>query len=397
MAKTRNNSIPILEDFKKWATTVGGIKPEVADNYCTWLKNIPNDIELVQPLCDYLRIIGSFVFHGDRYFALGFIEKVCESLNCYKRNRDSSKTLSNDQSALYKYREFLFNGVNYSTFAKCTGEVYKPESKELTIARRIIKKGDNVSIDSMRSLLAVLGENQFIKMAIENSFFFSKDIVCSRFANMQTEDSLPVRWGNEDNLKVCEEKVDDSTIMDYCKKGYCHKVIVDGGPKKRGKNKFRKRDENNHVRKLIKDYTGYTLTGNNPIFQNYIISHVWGNATDPRYYTNFWNIVLVPAWANFLLDKNQKNKSEDVDESSIKGGTSSKLKATFMAICTKLYDMYNMDWESLKMGKPMISNEDDIQVDKYHIQIINSIIKEKDIGLKLGHISIKDDMEIKKN
>ena len=41
----------------------------------------------------------------------------------------------------------------------------------------------------------------------------------------------------------------------------------------------------------------------------YMISHIWGNATDPLFFSNFWNIVLIPQFVSFILDKGDEMAS----------------------------------------------------------------------------------------
>lgn len=114
-------------------------------------------------------------------------------------------------------------------------------------------------------------------------------------------------------------------------------------------------DGNAQVRSLITDATGYLVgAGKDNIFQNYRISHVWGRAFDPRYFTNLWNIVIVPSWANDLLDK----------PNAIKGSLESKLQSTIMKICELLYFNENcVKTEHVKElnmpGYPQVINEGD--------------------------------------
>ena len=364
-----NKSIPLLEDFKKWVEGLSSDnkKPGTGGNYCTWLKNIPQDIHLTSPLDNYLRIIGSFILCGDRVHALSFLEIVCKKMEAYLKTH-KSETLSNDQSALNKYKDYLFNGIDFrNSFIKCTGTVYPFNDVTLVNARTLIKKNKCHAIDSMRSLLAVVGEEQFIKMAIENSFFFSDAIVKDRFNTFPKDTALHTRWGNGSQLTPTPSS--DPTLMQYTDHSYTSKVLIDGGPKP-----IRKRDENYQVKQFIRSYTGYELVGYTPTLKNYIISHIWGNATDPRFYTNFWNIVLVPAWANFLLDKKGNAPV---------GSFASILKATFMGICDELYKLNKMNWTSLSMAQPTINHTSDILHDDYRVQIIN--LKH---SAKLGPITI---------
>lgn len=113
-------------------------------------------------------------------------------------------------------------------------------------------------------------------------------------------------------------------------------------------------DNNTLVRALINKKTGYKISGGaGSQFKNYNISHIWGEAYDPRCFTNLWNIVIVPAWANSLLDKNSD------DEDSIEY----KLKETFKKICVKLYGInapnstFKQEWDDMASRMGAISNE----------------------------------------
>ena len=123
---------------------------------------------------------------------------------------------------------------------------------------------------------------------------------------------------------------------------------------------------------LIKDRTGYDLgaTTNKKHFRNFIISHIWGHAIDPRYFTNLWNIVIVPAWANHLLDKDEE------------GTLASTFKATIQKIITELYYFDNLDWPSIQMTPPSYNNKEVIS-GRYQI----NIIEQKSANAPLGKIS----------
>lgn len=209
-------------------------------------------------------------------------------------------------------------------------------------------------IDGIVALANEIGEDKFITWAIEQSYFFDPDIVAERM-NKLIEDlenkttPLPARKTTK-NDKDAEE-------------GYSHSEIdgntyyIDGDIKIPV---TLSKDGNDFVRSLISNGTGFTVgAGKDNIFQNYIISHLWGRAYDPRYYTNFWNIVLVPAWANSLLDKNGEE-----------GSLASKLKATFMAISKILYKEIGVNWNGLNMKEPNKPNKDDGRKGKYSIKIL---------------------------
>ena len=255
----------------------------------------------------------------------------------------------------------------------CEGDVYKSEDKSLTRARKEIKKNNCSSIDSMRSLLTIIGgEQKFIIMAIENSFFFCEDIIQKRFGCIKDGKEIDgkaihARWSTSGNCYTQKTFTDLSMKEFNGLKGYLIDVLIDGGQKG-----SRKRHENFQVDKLINTYTGYTLKGNNPSLQNYIISHIWGNATDPRFYTNFWNVVLVPAWANFLLDKNGNAPQKSL---------ASRFKATIMAICHEYYKMEELEWNSLSMDCPQVINQNDVIKWNYKIQVVHEKSKQGKFGL----------------
>ena len=124
-------------------------------------------------------------------------------------------------------------------------------------------------------------------------------------------------------------------------------------------------NNNYYVCQLINNLTNLNLgSGKNAIIQNTIISHVWGRAYDPRYFRSLWNIVLIPAWANSLMDK----------ERAAEHTLASKMRATCMAICSILYrDAFENKkfWESFDLSEsPSIANKKDIVKGEYTINII---------------------------
>lgn len=196
-----------------------------------------------------------------------------------------------------------------------------PTSSTLDDIRDSFSKGSLDKIDSVRVLIEILGEAEFIKLVIKNSYFFDKKIVDDQrkdIFNKLGKQPISARKTTKKQSGIngvgINTKIGNLDI--YQINGCNIPVELDG-------------DGNEQVRKLIKSKTGYTISEGNCIFKNYIISHIWGKAYDPRYFTNFWNIVIVPAWANSLLDKNSD------DEDSIEY----KLKETFKKICVKLYGL----------------------------------------------------------
>ena len=189
-------------------------------------------------------------------------------------------------------------------------------------------------------------------MAIESSYFFDIEI------KMDRNDKLIGLFKNENEKIPARATTKGEINPDYNQSGgyYCENGTplfpIDIDP-----------DGNKFVRQLINSYTGYTIgQGKGSIFQNYIISHIWGRAYDPRFFTSFWNIVLIPAWANSLMDKDAPQ-----------GSVASKLKATFMAICWQYYQLASCShWGALQMGShiPQVVNPQDVVHGEYTINVI---------------------------
>ncbi len=150
-------------------------------------------------------------------------------------------------------------------------------------------------------------------------------------------------------------------------------------------------DGNAEVRSVITEKTGYTVSaGKENIFQNYKISHVWGRAFDPRYFTNLWNIVIVPSWANDLLDKPNARP----------GTLESKLQSTIMRICEALYfdGIEERDWNTLKLsnkpsvingGKDVVKPSNEVKGIKPYKTIPNKEAQENDVPYMINVIKGK--------
>lgn len=142
---------------------------------------------------------------------------------------------------------------------------------------------------------------------------------------------------------------------------------------------------------LIQDKTGYSVSkGEDSLFTNYKISHIWQNAWHPLYFTNLWNIVLVPAWANDILDK---TKTQDIRTKHIID--------TFREICIVHYNMRSSNFIFSKYSSQnypnaiknpiTIPNNNKIQ-GTYEIKVIrpknNVTINKSTIGSLLGNIDV---------
>lgn len=373
MAKTSSNVM--ISDFKEWLKGNGNLTPNSANSYISYLGvSYNNDLSLVSTdnVYNYMDVIEQFYQAGDMLYAVTVINNIIERIN--NLGTPLLKALNDQRSALKKLRVFLRsmrNNVQDRTYLSKKNP-NNPTSSILDDVRESFSKGSLDKIDCVRVLIDILGEETFIKVVIENSFFFDKKIVDDQRKDIFDKlgkQPIPARKTTKTqsgNPGVgVNTKIGNLDI--YQINGCNIPIKLDG-------------DGNKQVRDIIKEKTGYTISsGRKCIFQNYIISHLWGKAYDPRYFTNFWNIVIVPAWANSLLDK------ESGDEDSIEF----KLKDMFKKICVALYGLddfqFSEEWDDMASRMGPTSNEkfpSNISKDPTY-QI--SVIHEKNDGAGLSY------------
>lgn len=368
---TNNNTFTVLIEFEKWYKGQG-----ITRNYVSNLKSVQKDIykylkdypwnvkkegyeyevsqfaknAILHPTksYDFIEAVDSLLKEGDYLYARTIVEGISYIAEKFKKAiivmNDGTNTFNDKCSALKLFRKYLETNLS--------GLKVKGTYNNNTY-RNAINKPMLAKIDGIVALANEIGEAKFIKLAIEQSYFFAPDIVAERMnkliVDLDKTTPLPARKTTK-NDKDAEE-------------GYFHSEMGGNTYYIEGNIKIPitlSKDGNDFVRSLISNETGFTVgAGKNTIFQNYIISHLWGRAYDPRYYTNFWNIVLVPAWANSLLDKNGEE-----------GSLASKLKATFMAISKKLYMAKGVNWNGLNMTEPQIPNNNDVRKGDYSIKIL---------------------------
>ena len=368
---TNNNTFTVLIEFAKWYNGQGITRNYVSNlksvqkDICGYLKNYPWNVKkegyeyevsqfaknaILHPTksYDFIEAVDSLLKEGDYLYARTIVDGMSYIAEKFKKAiiaMTGTNTFNDKCSALKLFRKYLETDLS--------GLKVKGTYNNNTY-RNAINKPMLAKIDGIVALANEIGEDKFIKWAIEQSYFFDPDIVAERMNKLIKDlgnktTPLPARKTTK-NDKDAEE-------------GYSHSKMGGNIYYIEGNIKIPvtlSKDGNDFVRSLISNETGFTVgAGKDNIFQNYIISHLWGRAYDPRYYTNFWNIVLVPAWANSLLDKNGEE-----------GSLASKLKATFMAISKKLYMAKGVNWNGLNMTEPQIPNKDDVRKGDYSIKIL---------------------------
>ena len=349
MAKTSSN---VISDFRKWLKGNGSLTPNSANSYITYLGvSYNNDLGLVPTdnVYNYMDVIEQFYQAGDMLYAVTVINNIIERIN--NLGTPLLKALNDQRSALKKLRVFLHsikNNVEDRTYLS-KNNPNNPTSSTLDDIRNSFPKNSLDKIDGIRSLIDLidtLGEKTFIKLVIESSYFFDVKIVDAQrkdIFNKLGNQPIPAR-------KTTKKDGEDLGVGINTTHGNVNIFLINN------KNipVLLDKDGNEQVRKLIKRDTGYTISeGSGSIFKNYNISHIWGKAWDPRYFTNLWNIVLVPTWANSLLDK----YSDDKDSIEY------KLKEMFKKICVELYGIngpnstFRKEWEDMASRMGELSEE----------------------------------------
>lgn len=369
MAKKASQFI-FRKDYEKWLLKQG---VNSVGAYCPQDKYKCNGKDYL-----YLDLIGVFAIENDRLYVNALFEEWKAEID----KKNNLKTTLNRLSYLQKYRQFVETIVyGKKRLSKEDNEILNEIRNVLPSVRDSINNSQNPKVDGMDSLIEYISTKQFIKLAIESSYFFSPKLVKERvdeikdYINMHKKVDpafsagnykvkyLPARYSEANGGHERDESAGEVYFkLPNASQRLC--VIYQEGA--RGKNKECGANTcgggngNARVCQLIKDRTGYDLgtTTNKKHFRNFIISHIWGHAIDPRYFTNLWNIVIVPAWANHLLDKDEK------------GTLASTFKATIQKIITELYDFNNFDWASIQMTPPSYNNKEVIS-GRYQINIID--------------------------
>lgn len=132
------------------------------------------------------------------------------------------------------------------------------------------------------------------------------------------------------------------------------------------------RDNNYFVRAALSQYTGHIVSqGASNTLINYTISHIWPYTADPFYFTSLWNIVLIPAHCNYIMDKGASTHPV------VRG-----IQELFRAICYLLYDpnSYLTTFENIlkksnpNIQIPRVAVPSQAAIDQAQIYINNGLI-----------------------
>lgn len=327
------------KDFRKWVINQKLLTQNSLNQYISYL-NYP---ALKFNLGD-LTTIEAFYNNGDILYALSYCDKMITDLNCMK-TQTSQTNIKDIQDAISAYKKL-------SLFL-CTKRMTCTTGDSLDQDRNKIGKSALHKIDGIEGLIAMLGVEKFVKMAVEESFFFQPSIINERHAELLklfgSQSPIPARKTTKQDVNAVYSQQQVNGQWKFVESNLNIPIERD-------------KDGNQNVRKIIKEYTGYSVCeGKDSIFQNYIISHIWSRAYDPRYFTSLWNIVLIPAWANPLMDKVNPDQ----------GSVASLLQSTFKKICEELFFGGIANWGGIQMqNSPGVSTTNDVIRGDYNVNII---------------------------
>lgn len=203
-----------------------------------------------------------------------------------------------------------------------------------------------------------LRECKYVLKEEKNGFLYC------RYSTVKRENSP---YYDAENKQLNEENTSSKTkILDYQKtenvfyklsEQYFVNVKIDN-------------DGNAWVRSLINQVCGYWVSkGKDSTIKNATISHIWGNASNPLYFTSLWNLVIVPTFCNFILDKNEiKSENNDEIEDNKYLDIINKVNNAFKAICWKMYDIENKQFNGkIQITKP---DDNDLKLAETYINLI---------------------------
>lgn len=206
----------------------------------------------------------------------------------------------------------------------------------------LLFKGNKVKTnDGLMSLLEMFkSESHFIKHFIENSIFFNKEHIKKQQIDFQSKlsnnEKLYVRFStkSEKHFYFKSDNGRGFSVKKFKKRSDAQKFSIENSLYfKDEENKeilvLIDKDGNYEVRKQIELYTGIKVSQGTKVsnYSNFTISHVWENSTThPLYFTALWNIVLIPSYLAFILDKSDGHSD-----------LSRKIKLIIRGLCLDFY------------------------------------------------------------
>lgn len=277
---TNNNTFTVLIEFEKWYKGQGITRNYVSNlksvqkDICEYLKNYPWNVKkegyeykvsqfaknaILHPTksYDFIEAVDSLLKEGDYLYAKTIVDGMSYIAEKFKKAiiaMTGTNTFNDKCSALKLFRKYLETNLSgLKVKGTYNNNTYRNAINKLMLAK----------IDGSVALANEIGEDKFIKWAIEQSYFFDPDIVAERM-NKLIEDlenkttPLPARKTTK-NDKDAEE-------------GYSHSEMGGNIYYIEGNIKIPvtlSKDGNDFVRSLISNKTGFTVgAGKDNIFQH---------------------------------------------------------------------------------------------------------------------------------
>ena len=305
-------------------------------------------LEALDLLYDFFKRLHAIAVNGGANSA--------KAITILKQHNIKPSNTSSWTSVIDAYKLFMTDLIsNGSVRSSSTHYRVTPWNKDIDAIKKI--ESEVLAFNGTDSLLARFNNqaDAFISTVMRDSFFFSRKDAEERFTKISKDihhnNTLPARESIDNTI---QSKIGSQLVFLSEDVNTHLKLTI---------NIVRDPDGNKFVKNLIANTTGYKISaGYNSNFQYYIISHIWGDAFDPRNFTSFWNLSIVPAWANFILDKGNSNDL-----------LAKQLINTFKAVCFKHYAMKKMDWKSIgKNVNEMMPDRKFVVHGSYTINVIDN-------------------------
>ncbi len=260
-------------------------------------------------------------------------------------NGNNKKTLQSKRSGLRSYKRFL-------SYIPTNCKYYK--------------------YNGIKELAELFKNSHFslINYMISHSLFPEPDLVKQRAKEIaqliENNDKIPARFSTGNNYY----DVNCTKVKFQSRKEGCDKT--NQGDFYFAENGIKVQIDSNGNKTIcdyLADNTSINITSGSSQRNcyGYMISHIWGRAINPLFFSNFWNIVLIPQFVSFILDKGD-------EMASIKYS-----KELYKALAFVLYkdsiDMINSALAKANKAKLDITKPDDDIMNDAKDMIKKNIIK----------------------
>ena len=267
MANYKEISFYLIDEFNNWLYDIGKKRGQY-DSYINTLANKSlssiSDIEQAKNVVKKL---------------LGKVD-----IEISKLKGKEKKTLVSKRSGLRSYLRFLsYNPINYI----------------------------NYDYNGIRELAELIESSRFslIKYMVSHTLFPDPKLVMERAKEIaekiESDEKVPARFS-----KGKKYRDSSGTLFKFSSREVAFKET-------RNKDYFFIENDikvetdsngNNTICVYLANHTSINITSGD-ISRNcygYMISHIWAKANDPLFFSNFWNIVLMPQHVSFILDKGRE-------------------------------------------------------------------------------------------